>query len=160
MIKTFVISFINLALLWLLLSGYLKTNLLVLGVISCILVTIMAILMKVYLSNDERIKFAMKMPLYLPWLFKEILLGNLHLAKKIIFPASGIQPQCLNIKPSQKTNTGIALHANSITLTPGTISMDYDDETLYVHALTDHTAQDVIDGEMDRRITKIEGSIK
>jgi multicomponent Na+:H+ antiporter subunit E len=160
MIKTFAISFINLALLWLLLSGYLKTTLLVLGVISCILVTILARRMKVYLTNDERLKFALRMPFYLPWLFKEILLANLHVAHRVLKSGSAIQPQCLTIKPNQKTNTGIALLANSITLTPGTISIDYDDENLLVHALTDETAEGVTNGDMDERICKIEGSIK
>lgn len=160
MFKTFAISFINLALLWLLLSGYFKTTLLVLGVISCILVTVLARRMKVYLTNDERLKFALRMPFYLPWLFKEILLANLHVARKVLKSVSAIQPQCLTIKPNQKTNTGIALLANSITLTPGTISIDYDDQNLLVHALTDETAEGVIDGEMDKRICKIEGSIK
>ena len=160
MISTFTISFINLALLWMILSGYLKSNLLILGVLSCMLVTVVAIMMKVYLSNDERIKFAIKMPFYLPWLFKEIFLSNLHVARKLLFPGNNIQPQCINTKPTQKTNTGIALLANSITLTPGTISVDYDDENLLVHALTDKTAQGIIDKEMDQRIAKIEESIK
>ena len=160
MISTFTISFINLALLWMILSGYLKSNLLILGVLSCMLVTVVAIMMKVYLSNDERIKFAIKMPFYLPWLFKEIFLSNLHVARKVLFPVNNIQPQCINTKPTQKTNTGIALLANSITLTPGTISVDYDDENLLVHALTDKTAQGIIDKEMDQRIAKIEESIK
>lgn len=160
MITRFTISFVNLALLWMLLSGYLKPNLLVLGVLSCVLVTILAMMMKVYLSNDERFKFAIRMPFYLPWLFKEILLANLAVARKVLIPGSDIQPQCINTKPSQKTNTGIALLANSITLTPGTISIDYDDNNLLVHALTDETAQGVIDKDMDKRITKLEGSIE
>ena len=160
MISTFTISFINLALLWMILSGYLKSNLLVLGVLSCMLVTVMAMMMKVYLTNNERIKFALKMPLYLPWLFKEIFLSNLHVAHKVLFPGSGMQPQSIKTKPSQKTNTGIALLANSITLTPGTISVDYDDENLLVHALTDKTAQGILDKDMDQRIARIEDSIK
>ena len=160
MITRFVISFINLALLWMLLSGYLKSNLLILGALSCILVTILATMMKVYLSNDERFKFAIRMPFYLPWLFKEILLANLSVARKVLLAGSTIQPQCVKTKPSQKTNTGIALLANSITLTPGTISIDYDDENLLVHALTDESTQGVIDRDMDKRILKIEESIK
>ena len=157
--KTFVISFISLAILWFILSGYLKTNLLVLGAISCVLVTIIAMKMRVYLSNNERLNFVIRMPLYLPWLFKEILKSNLHVASKILRAKPDIQPNTLSIKPSQNTNTGIALHANSITLTPGTISIDYDGNRILVNALTEHTAQGIIDGDIDKQVSKVEGTI-
>ena len=157
--KTFIISFISLAILWFILSGYLKTNLLVLGAISCVLVTIIAMKMRVYLSNNERLNFVIRMPLYLPWLFKEILISNLHVAYKILRVKPDIQPNSLSIRPSQKTNTGIALHANSITLTPGTISIDYDGDRILVNALTDHTAQGIIAGDIDKQFNKIEGTI-
>ncbi|MEM8844579.1 MAG: Na+/H+ antiporter subunit E [Pseudomonadota bacterium] len=158
--KTFIISFFSLAIIWFVLSGYLKTNLLLLGVFSCVLVTIISIKMRVYLSNNERLDFVLRMPFYLPWLFKEIILSNFYLAKKVLSSnPNSIQPQSINIKPSQKTNTGIALHANSITLTPGTISIKYDEEGLLVHALTDHTAQGIIDGDIDKKVSKIERGI-
>lgn len=62
-------------------------------------------------------------------------------------------------KPSQKTNTGLAVHANSITLTPGTISVDINENEILVHALTNHTAQGIIDGDIDKRVSQLEGRI-
>lgn len=62
-------------------------------------------------------------------------------------------------KPSQKTNTGLAVHANSITLTPGTISVDINENEIFVHALTNHTAQGIIDGDIDKRVSQLEGKI-
>lgn len=158
--KTIIFSFTSLFLLWLLLSGYFKTNLIVFGILSCAFVTYLSIKLKIYSSHHERIKFNLRLPLYIPWLLKEIFKSNLHVARHILMSADSIQPQTVCLKPTQKTSTGLAVHANSITLTPGTISVDIDDNEILVHALTNHTAQGIIDGDIDKRVSKLEGSIK
>lgn len=157
--KTFIFSFTSLFLVWLLLSGYYKTNLLVLGVLSCLLVTVLAVQLKIYSSKHHRLKFNLRLPLYIPWLLKEIVKSNLHVARCILNPKLPIQPQTLTTQPSQKTNTALAVHANSITLTPGTISVDISDNKILVHALTDHTAQGIIDGDIDKQVSKLEGRL-
>jgi multicomponent Na+:H+ antiporter subunit E len=68
-----------------------------------------------------------------------------------------IQPQTLRIKPKQKTDAGLAVHANSITLTPGTISVDYSSKQLLVHALTHHTAEGIKGDEMNIKVATLEG---
>ena len=140
-------------------SGYFKTNLIIFGILSCAFVTYLSIKLKIYSSTHERIKFNLRLPLYLPWLFKEIVKSNLHVARCILGSISNIQPQTVLSKPSQKTNTGLAVHANSITLTPGTISVDIIDDQILVHALTNHTAQGIIDGDIDKQVSKLEGDI-
>ncbi len=157
--KTIVFSFTSLFLLWLLLSGYFKTNLIVFGVISCVFVTYLSIKLKIYSSHHERIKFNLRLPLYIPWLLKEIIKSNLHVARCILGSRDSIQPQTVCAKPSQKTNTGLAVHANSITLTPATISVDIDKDEILVHALTNHSAQSIINGDIDERVSKLEGNI-
>lgn len=157
--KTIFISFVSLYLLWELLSGYFKTNLIVLGIISCVFVTILSIKLKIYSKQHERIRINLKLPLYIPWLLKEIIKSNLHVARCILSSNESIQPQLVTIKPSQKTNAGIAVHANSITLTPGTISIDIkDNNEILVHALTNNTAQGIINGDIDKQVTKLEGN--
>lgn len=158
--KTIASSFTCLFLLWLLLSGYFKTNLIVFGILSCALVTYLSIKLKIYSSHHERIKFNLHLPLYIPWLLKEIIKSNLHVARCILTSANSIQPQTICLKPTQKTSTGLAVHANSITLTPGTISVDINDDEILVHALTNQTAQGIIDGDIDKRVSKLEGGIK
>lgn len=115
--------------------------------------------LKIYSSNHERIKFNLRLPLYIPWLLKEIIKSNLHVARCILGSKNCIQPQTIRAKPSQKTNTGLAVHANSITLTPGTISVEIDEGEILVHALTNHTAQGIIDGDIDKRVSKLEGGV-
>jgi len=158
-LKTIILSFTSLFLLWLLLSGYFKTNIIVFGIISCAFVTYLSIKLKIYSSHHERIKFNLRLPLYLPWLLKEIAKSNLHVARCILVSKDSIKPQMVYSKPSQKTNTGLAVHANSITLTPGTISVDINDDEILVHALTNHTAQGIIDGYIDKRVSQLEGRI-
>ncbi|MDW3095840.1 MAG: Na+/H+ antiporter subunit E [Gammaproteobacteria bacterium] len=157
--KTIIFSFTSLIILWLLLSGYFKTNLIVLGILSCGFVTYLSIKLKIYSSNHERIKFNLHLPLYIPWLLKEIVKSNLHVARCILSSSDSIQPQTICSKPSQKTNTGLAVHANSITLTPGTISVDINDNEILVHALTDHTAKGITNGDIDKRVSKLEDGI-
>ncbi len=157
--KTFIYSFTNLFLVWLLLSGYFKSNLLILGVLSCLLVTVLAIQLKIYSSKHHRLKLNLRLPLYLPWLFKEIVKSNIHVARCILSPNLPIQPQTLTTRPSQKSSTALAVHANSITLTPATISVDINQNEIFVHALTNHSAQGIIDGDIDRQVSKLEAPI-
>lgn len=158
-LKTFFFSFFSLAIVWLLLSGYFKAILLILGAISCLFVTYLSVRLKIYSSTNDRLKFNLRLPLYAPWLLVEIIKSNIHVAKLVLSPRSLLQPQTLTTQPSQKTNTGIAVHANSITLTPGTISVDINDSGILVHALSDHTAQGIIDKEIDTQVTKHEERI-
>ena len=158
-LKAFLLSFFSLAIIWLLLSGYFKPILLILGAISCLLVTYLSFQLKIYSSTNDRLKFNLRLPLYFPWLLIEIIKSNIHVAKLVLSPKASIQPQTLTTQPSQKTNTGIAVHANSITLTPGTISVDVNKDGILVHALSNHTAQGIIDKEIDTQVTKHEEHI-
>jgi multicomponent Na+:H+ antiporter subunit E len=63
----------------------------------------------------------------------------------------------VRFKPSQKTPVALATHANSITLTPGTITVDAGHDEFLVHALTREGAAGVVDSEMDRRVRRMEG---
>ncbi len=134
-----------------------KSNLLILGAISCVLVSIVAFRLQVFSERSQRLKINLRVPLYLPWLFKEILKSNLHVARIILDPKLPIEPQSLWMHASQKTDTGLAVHANSITLTPATISIDTRGKDILVHALTNHAAQGIIDGKIDKQVTKLEG---
>ena len=158
--KKLVISFLCLFVVWLLLSGYLKTNLLVLGALSCLLVSITAIRLKIFSENNEHLNINLRAVFYLPWLLKEIVKSNLHVARLILDPELPVKPQSLWIETQQKTDTALAIHANSITLTPGTISLEVEDKKIHVHAVSDHTAQGVKDGEIDKRVAKLENFIK
>ena len=94
---------------------------------------------------------------YLPWLFWQIARANAAVARIILDPRLPIQPRLVRVRASQRSATGQVLYANSITLTPGTISLDLRNDTILVHALTDEAAAELETGKMDRRVCRLEG---
>ncbi len=83
----------------------------------------------------------------------QIVIANIDVARRVLSPSLPISPTLIRVKASQSTDLGQAIYANSITLTPGTISIDVEDGEILVHALTREGAQSLLDGEMDRRVT-------
>ena len=69
-----------------------------------------------------------------------------------------ISPRLISVHASQKTEIGQVVYANSITLTPGTITLDVRNNEMLVHALTEETAAGLMTGDMDRRVSRLEGS--
>jgi multicomponent Na+:H+ antiporter subunit E len=63
----------------------------------------------------------------------------------------------VRFRPRQKTVVGLVTHANSITLTPGTLSVEVGPAQFVVHGLTRAGAEGCIDSEMDRRVERFEG---
>ncbi|MDP1718034.1 MAG: Na+/H+ antiporter subunit E, partial [Burkholderiales bacterium] len=79
-------------------------------------------------------------------------------SKIILNPRLPISPTLIRVKTTQKTAVGVVTYANSITLTPGTISVDVKQGEILVHALTCEGAAGLQSGEMDRRVTRFEGA--
>ena len=94
--------------------------------------------------------------LYLPWLIMEIIKSNLDVARIVLSQEMKISPRLIRVKASQETVLGQVVYANSITLTPGTVSLDLRDGEILVHALTNETAEGVLTGEMDARVCRLE----
>lgn len=97
-----------------------------------------------------------RLPLYLVWLCREIITANIATAKTILKKTD--DAELFYVPISQRTEAGIATYANSITLTPGTVTVDIDDGGFYVHALAADFGDDVRGGDMDRRVTALEGN--
>lgn len=149
---------IVLAALWLLLSGHYTFLLLLLGLASVILVVRIALRMEVADHEGHPVHMKMRATLgYWLWLLKEIILANIDVCKRILSPGMPISPTRMSIRCSQSGDLGRVIFANSITLTPGTVSMSVDDNYIDVHALTSEGAEKLADGEMDRRIKALEG---
>ena len=144
---------IFLAGLWLALSGYLLGWLLALGAASIALAVWIVHRMEVVDREAFPIHLTSKVLTYYPWLFKEIVVSNIVVAKAII--SGRIQPEVFTVDASQDSELGLVVYANSITLTPGTITTGVDDNRVTVHALLTETADGVRAGDMDRRIAKM-----
>ncbi len=144
--------------LWLLLSGHYHDPLLLgLGVLSVAVVTAIAHRMDVVDREGHPIHLTARAVLYWPWLWWEIIRSNFDVARRILAPRMPISPTVVRLRASQKSELGRVIYANSITLTPGTVSIELEENIITVHALTREAAAALRAGDMDRRVTKFEG---
>lgn len=142
---------------WVLLSGYFTAFLLTMGALSAVGVAALAWRMTVIDHEGHPYQLGPAALAYWPWLFKEIVKSAWDVSKIILHPRLPISPCWVRVKASQKTVVGRVTFANSITLTPGTITVDAESDTFLVHALTKEGAAGLEEGEMDRRVAAFEG---
>ena len=111
-------------------------------------------------EEGHPIDYLLRGLVYWPWLVVEIAKSAWAVARIIVDPKLPISPRLIRTKASQRTAVGIATYANSITLTPGTITIEIDrrEQEFLVHALTRDSAADLEEGAMDRRVRAFEGS--
>ena len=141
---------------WMVNSGYFKPLLLIFGVCSVLAVLFIVRRMQVVDSTSYPVIMPVwRLPFYLLWLAKEIIVSNIDVVRRIWSPST-ISPTIIRFKASQKSDVGRVLFANSITMTPGTVTLDLSGQEFEVHALTKEGAQGVLSGEMDRRVSRLE----
>ena len=144
---------------WLLMSGHYTLLLIGLGIASCALVTWLAD--RIGGTDEEGLPLHMmsRLPAYLVWLIKEIVVSNIATGRLIL--GGRVRPVMFTTRVTQASAGGLVTYANSITLTPGTVTIevedaDGDNPRFLVHALNASFAADVESGEMDRRVTALE----
>lgn len=108
-------------------------------------------------GSPSRWPHPLRLLAYLPWFTLEVVKSAWHVSRIVLSRDMPMSPRLVRVKASQRTDWGKAVYANSITLTPGTITLDVRGDTMLVHALTAETAAGLEDGEMDRRCTAFEG---
>lgn len=143
---------------WLLLSGIFEPLLLGAGVLSVVAVVAFVRRMEVVDHEGHPVHLGWRGIIYFPWLMAQIMKSSWDVARIILTPSLPISPKLAPTKASQKTTVGMAAFANSITLTPGTITVETGDGEMLVHALTEAGMADLDSGEMDRRVTRMEGA--
>lgn len=148
----------TMALLWLLLSGIYKTQLLILGALSVALVVWFAVRMRVLSHRGQPIYFRFTHIIeYWGWLGYQILLSNLDVVKRVFSPNMNIRPKLRRVEATPDTELGRAVYANSITLTPGTTAINFTpDDHILVHALHESSLEELESGEMAAHIRDIE----
>jgi multicomponent Na+:H+ antiporter subunit E len=142
---------------WVVLSGFFTPFLLGAGIGSAIAVSWLLHRMRVADNESLPIHLAARALWYWPWLMKEIAKSAWDVTKLVLRPSMPVEPTLVRFRPSQRTTVGLCTHANSITLTPGTITVDIDADEFLVHALTAAGAEGVLSGDMDRHVTRFEG---
>lgn len=157
---SFLVTTIAMFIFWILLSGEFTFILITSGVVASLITA--------YLSHDIFIGKAdlktetgrvFKFIVYIPWLLWEIILANVEIAYLVLSPKPLVDPQIVRFKNDLKTDLGIVTLAHSITLTPGTVTVDANREEFVIHAIWQKSAEGIISGEMQRKVKKIEGEV-
>ncbi len=141
---------------WLALSGHYTPLLLSFGVGSCVLVVYLAHRMETVDREGVPLHVAGRFLAYLPWLMKEVLVANVEVARVILHPRLPISPRIVVFHGSQTTDLGRAIYANSITLTPGTITTGVTGQEFQIHALRAADLETDEEQQMDVRCTRVE----
>ena len=145
---------------WLLLSGHTSPLLLSLGLVS--VAAIVACAGRLELLDEEGVPVGLLPGLmrYGPWLVIQIIRSNLDVAKRIVTPKLPIHPTVIHVDAKDHTEVGRVTYANSITLTPGTVSVEVGEEKLLVHALVQQTRDDLESNRMLNRVESLRGREK
>ena len=149
--------------IWLLLSGNEDPEFLVMGAgFSLLTAYVCAPFLTVKNEKSGKVFFLLnvnifKFTAFFLWLLKELFLSGLAVTKAA-FKKSDVKPHVIYFKMDYENPTAAALLSTSITLTPGTITLDVDDEGVFqVHALTEATAGGLMTGVMQRKIAALYG---
>jgi multicomponent Na+:H+ antiporter subunit E len=149
------VVFVILMAFWLLFSGKLDLFHLSLGVLCSALIAVVSGDLLIHdVRPNRRLKKSWRFLLYVPWLIYQVIMANFHVAMLVIDPKR-IDPRIIRFRTKLKSDFAMVTYANSLTLTPGTITMDIDDGEFYVHALSKKVADDLEGGDMERRIAYI-----
>jgi multicomponent Na+:H+ antiporter subunit E len=142
-----------LAAAWLLWSGFFKPLLLALGAFSCVLVLIISHRMHLFDSDVFALRFMSRLIRFWGWLGREVVRSSLQVTRAVLSPGLPISPTVAEFDAHCEHPVDRAILGNSITLTPGTLTLSIDGQRFVVHALTEDGARDILGGEMDRRVS-------
>jgi multicomponent Na+:H+ antiporter subunit E len=146
------ISLVFLMAVWLGWSGFFEPLLLSLGLVSCCVVLLLTWRMGAFREESYWLRVIPRIPGFWLWLIREVVRSNIQVAAIILSPRPAISPTLVTIKALPPDPLGQATLGNCITLTPGTVTLDDHEGELLVHCLTRENADELIEGEMNRRV--------
>ena len=129
--------------------------LLALGAFSVFLVFIISQRMGLVDSDLFRGTLSLRLFRYWGWLVVEVVKSSLQVTRCVLNPKLPISPTVVEFDATTDHPVDLAILGNSITLTPGTLTLQISGQHVVVHALTKEGAEDVISGEMDRRVSEL-----
>jgi multicomponent Na+:H+ antiporter subunit E len=149
------VVFLTLYAFWLIFSGHYDALHLGLGILcSAVVAAVSHDLLILNIGSPHMLVKLWRFIQYVPWLLYQVLLANLHVVSLVIDPRK-IRPQVVRFKTELTSDVALVTLGNSITLTPGTVTMDIADGEFVVHAVSDKVARDLLTGEMEQRIAHV-----
>ena len=140
---------------WILWSGFFQPLLLILGLFSCLLTVYLTERMGYFEHQVYALRFGARVLSYWAWLAKEVVRSSIDVARIVLSPSLPISPKIVEIKATATHPVDQVMLGNSITLTPGTLALDVHEGKIKVHCLTKAGADDLLSGEMDRRVSTL-----
>jgi multicomponent Na+:H+ antiporter subunit E len=143
---------------WLALSGHYTTWLVSAGAVSAAVCVYAAVRAQIIDREGQPFELLPRTLIYYPWLIAEIIKSAWTVTKVILRPGLPVSPTMTVVHARQNHPSGIATFGNSITLTPGTITVGVSGKELTVHALLEDGARDLEAGDMNDRVAQFEGA--
>jgi multicomponent Na+:H+ antiporter subunit E len=142
---------------WLFWSGHVANPfLLTLGLASCLMTVYMSRRMKIVDEEGAPAQLGVRPFFYIPWLTKAVVQSNIEVASIVLSPVMPLRRRQIIVTARPKSELGRVILANSITLTPGTVSVQVEGDQITVHALSFEGAAEDMSDEMNRRICQME----
>ncbi|MBM3157133.1 MAG: hypothetical protein FJ004_07580 [Chloroflexi bacterium] len=163
------LEFLVLFAFWIVLSGHYELHYIIAGAICALIVTLLTNDFLYFSRKSDRGRglniafafvFSLRLFAYIMWLFVEIVKANLQVAYLIIHPRIPIDPVLLKFRTQLKKEVSRVTLANSITITPGTVTVDLRKDTYVVHALTPESAENLVTGLMQNKVSTAFGENK
>lgn len=151
-----IILFIGLFVTWIILSGHFTPFFIIMGFASCLATVYLS--KKLYEDKGEvknLLDVVINTSLYFPWLLKEIVKSSMDVTMRIWQIEPDISPDTAWITTKLDDDIGLTIFANSITLTPGTVTISVRPGAVHVHALTKAAIRDLKGGEMSGRVAGV-----
>ena len=159
-----ILQFVILFAFWLLLSGRYQVKYIIIGAISAALVTFLTNDLfyfalqrgeKLGIKSGQVFRQIWRFLLYIPWLLLQIILANVQVAYLVLHPKMPIEPVLLLFRTRMRKGMAQVTLANSITLTPGTITVSLEDGNYIIHTLKPPLASGLVDGTMQRKVARV-----
>ena len=149
---------LSLTTFWILMSGIYTPLILFLGFVSIVFVLYLTRRMDAVDEDVFEFRLNRKYFFYWSWLAKEIFKANIDVSKVILSPKMKLSPRMVRVPLSQSNELATVIYANSITLTPGTVSVDIEGNEIIVHALSQELMDGLTGGDMGQRVNYLEES--
>lgn len=156
-----IVLFLSMLGFWAMLSGQLNPQynrwLIGAGIVVCAGTTWICRRLRIVDEDMLPLGAWMRLPLYAPYLLKEVVLANIDVFRRMIAHTPDISPRVFTVSCSLKSDFAKTIYANSITLTPGTVVMTIDDDGIVIHALTAEAEAGVRSRVMELQVARLEG---
>ncbi|MCO5170916.1 MAG: Na+/H+ antiporter subunit E [Planctomycetes bacterium] len=150
--------FLALVAFWAVLSGHFEERFLVgAGLLTAAAVTVAMVRLRLVLMDEWPLRRVLRAAVvYLPWLLWQAVVANVRMIRIVWSPRAEVAPRLVRVPCRLRTSLGRATFANSITFTPGTVSILVEEDAVLVHALTADDEAGLLDGSLERHVARLE----